>query len=472
MATPADGPLVWLPPPHTTVEQWTAAAVSFVAEHDWMFRCHVVDFITHDHWQHVPADWRGPLLGCTTAELCQLPTGRCPDRATTTSDAWPPSLRDFFAAASALALPRAPGSESGEIVQALLQRLGRARPGSRASAPAAPAQPAAVSSAAMPTVAGTSRLVESAMWRGVKQKKRHEIERLGPLVAALCASLDCSMAVDFGAGQGYLSQLLHFQHGLAVLGIDSSDHQTHGATSRADRLRQAAAAGPSPSKASKPTRPSRASWAARRPMTADEQPVAEASESIATEPASEPGAAALDLEHCLGCGSDGGGDGGEWAGLKACTLCAAAAFCSKECQRKAWKAGHKAVCLANKRQQTAADVTGTAAGTADGVSSDPKPSGSYSAVTCLLDARLTRLQSVVAAAGPPFGAGLPYVLLGLHTCGDLTPSMLRVFNAAPAPAAGGAVPPPIARRPTQPCTQLCVATLSSAAFCRQAQQPW
>ncbi|XP_023657192.1 methyltransferase-like protein 25B isoform X2 [Paramormyrops kingsleyae] len=55
----------------------------------------------------------------------------------------------------------------------------------------------------------------------VKPKKQHEIRRLGMLVKTLCDTTDCSRVVDVGSGQGHLSRFLSFGLGLSVTGIEA-----------------------------------------------------------------------------------------------------------------------------------------------------------------------------------------------------------------------------------------------------------
>ncbi|XP_078663847.1 putative methyltransferase-like protein 25 isoform X2 [Branchiostoma floridae x Branchiostoma belcheri] len=63
-------------------------------------------------------------------------------------------------------------------------------------------------------------------------KKSHEVEVLSGVVAGLCHSCHIDQVVDIGSGKGYLSECLYLQHGLTVLGVDASDTNTHGAKKR------------------------------------------------------------------------------------------------------------------------------------------------------------------------------------------------------------------------------------------------
>lgn len=60
-------------------------------------------------------------------------------------------------------------------------------------------------------------------------KKLHEVEILSGLIASYAKEHEIGSVIDLGAGQGYLSRVLAFQHQLCVLGVDSNTIQTCGA---------------------------------------------------------------------------------------------------------------------------------------------------------------------------------------------------------------------------------------------------
>ncbi|KAI8603885.1 methyltransferase domain-containing protein [Dissophora ornata] len=60
-------------------------------------------------------------------------------------------------------------------------------------------------------------------------KKLHEVEILSGLIASHAKDHAIGSVIDLGAGQGYLSRVLAFQHHLCVLGVDSDTIQTCGA---------------------------------------------------------------------------------------------------------------------------------------------------------------------------------------------------------------------------------------------------
>lgn len=68
-------------------------------------------------------------------------------------------------------------------------------------------------------------------------KKVHEVEIMSQMVAALAYISHASHVVDVGGGKGYLSSVLALHHELRVLGVDSSQVNTHGAAKRTQKLK-------------------------------------------------------------------------------------------------------------------------------------------------------------------------------------------------------------------------------------------
>lgn len=52
--------------------------------------------------------------------------------------------------------------------------------------------------------------------KSIKEKKRHEIERMSQLTADIADDLDVKYIIDFGAGLGHLARLLAYGYGLNV----------------------------------------------------------------------------------------------------------------------------------------------------------------------------------------------------------------------------------------------------------------
>uniref|UniRef100_S4R8I8 Methyltransferase like 25 n=1 Tax=Petromyzon marinus TaxID=7757 RepID=S4R8I8_PETMA len=67
-------------------------------------------------------------------------------------------------------------------------------------------------------------------------KKSHEVELMSRMVVTLALKCNVSQVIDLGSGKGYLSSYLSMQFGLRVFGIDSSAVNTRGAAERNRKL--------------------------------------------------------------------------------------------------------------------------------------------------------------------------------------------------------------------------------------------
>ncbi|XP_057711279.1 methyltransferase-like protein 25 [Corythoichthys intestinalis] len=69
-------------------------------------------------------------------------------------------------------------------------------------------------------------------------KKSHEVQSMAEVVDCLAKHCGVKQVIDVGSGKGYLSSFLSLQHGLRVFGIDSSSTNTHGAQERNRKLKK------------------------------------------------------------------------------------------------------------------------------------------------------------------------------------------------------------------------------------------
>ncbi|XP_071907674.1 uncharacterized protein [Coffea arabica] len=65
-----------------------------------------------------------------------------------------------------------------------------------------------------------------------------QIEALAAVVSSVARNIGSTRVVDVGAGQGYLAQVLSFQHGLSVYAIDACLHHGKVTDARAERVRK------------------------------------------------------------------------------------------------------------------------------------------------------------------------------------------------------------------------------------------
>ncbi|XP_071358617.1 probable methyltransferase-like protein 25 [Trachinotus anak] len=72
----------------------------------------------------------------------------------------------------------------------------------------------------------------------MNSKKSHEVQSMSEVVACLAQHCGVKQVIDVGSGKGYLSSFLSLQYGLRVYGIDSSSTNTHGAQERNRKLKK------------------------------------------------------------------------------------------------------------------------------------------------------------------------------------------------------------------------------------------
>ncbi|XP_070709930.1 probable methyltransferase-like protein 25 [Pempheris klunzingeri] len=72
----------------------------------------------------------------------------------------------------------------------------------------------------------------------MNSKKSHEVQSMSEVVACLAQRCGVKQVIDVGSGKGYLSSFLSLQYGLQVYGIDSSSTNTHGAQERNRKLKK------------------------------------------------------------------------------------------------------------------------------------------------------------------------------------------------------------------------------------------
>ncbi|KAJ7329872.1 hypothetical protein JRQ81_016046 [Phrynocephalus forsythii] len=72
----------------------------------------------------------------------------------------------------------------------------------------------------------------------MNNKKSHEVQLMSELVDGLTKYCRLNQVIDLGSGKGYLSSFLSLQYNLKVYGIDSSNTNTHGANERNRKLKK------------------------------------------------------------------------------------------------------------------------------------------------------------------------------------------------------------------------------------------
>ncbi|KAH6822853.1 S-adenosyl-L-methionine-dependent methyltransferases superfamily protein [Perilla frutescens var. hirtella] len=144
-------------------------------------------------WEAVDGEWMDCLRKEPVEKLLQIPSG-------VVQDHWPASLKEYVLTLRSLCLPR----DQADIQEAF--------PGV--------------------TVAPLNNVIT----QGMNTKKKHEIEVLAAVIGSVARRVGADTVVDVGSGQGYLAQVLSFEHELSVIAIDASSHHGSITDARAQRI--------------------------------------------------------------------------------------------------------------------------------------------------------------------------------------------------------------------------------------------
>ena len=366
------------------------ALASLLQRHEALSRAWLTNFCGHGLWERLlsPA-FREALLALTDEELQRLAVDL------PVSPSWPAEMRELVLAARRCAPPAAALRGNGSLKPAKVLFEGVAHS------------------------------------RNMNPKKRHEVLRLAPLVARKARECGAHTVVDLGSGHGYLSHVLAFHFGLHVIGLEASVDNAAAAHQRAWMVREK-------------LRDSkfRVAKGVVRPGGERVTKAAAASTAVGDASATTP---KLIAPHVAAATSGGRGERALAAAEAAVEAAAAASAATVAAGYAALRRGgptplitHAGGSFSNLavrlhpecalpwllstvspaiRQITDADAAGGGVGAADGSSGAGVADGAI-------------------ARG---GASSPhrFLLVGLHCCGDLTPTLLRLAATAVTAASAG-----------------------------------
>ncbi|KAL3503718.1 hypothetical protein ACH5RR_038167 [Cinchona calisaya] len=175
--------------------EWIKAIIEFIKPYRFLIDAAVVNFFKDRLWEAVDKDWMDCLSSDPIQNLLQIPSG-------VVHDHWPASLKEFVLSLKSLSFPRDQAN--------LLQEF----PGSEITS------------------------LNSVLAQGMNRKKKHEIEALAAIVSSVSREVGSTTVVDVGSGQGYLAQVLSFEHQLSVFAIDACLHHGKVTDARAERIRK------------------------------------------------------------------------------------------------------------------------------------------------------------------------------------------------------------------------------------------
>ncbi|KAK2971970.1 hypothetical protein RJ640_004990, partial [Escallonia rubra] len=146
-------------------------------------------------WEAVDKEWIDCLQTESVENLLLIPSG-------VVQDHWPASLKEYVLTLKSLAF---------SCEQADLKKV-------------------------LPDLDMTA--LSTVLTQGMNQKKKHEVEALAAVVSSIARNVGVNTIIDVGAGQGYLAQVLCFQHQLSVIAIDACSHHGRITDARAERMRK------------------------------------------------------------------------------------------------------------------------------------------------------------------------------------------------------------------------------------------
>ncbi|CAL8386023.1 unnamed protein product [Gadus morhua 'NCC'] len=297
----------------------------------------------------------------------------------------------------------------------------------------------------------------------MNSKKSHEVQSMSEVVSCLAQGCRVNQVIDVGSGKGYLCSFLSLRYGLQVYGIDSSSSNTHGAHERNRKLKRFSRAYQTHLRSPpQPELPGSADVAAA--AAADDKPVSDRGQSedvIGT--AAQRGRSAVDGCAPDGCAPDGCAPDAVREGNAACRREEEEEDTARLRTEEGDEEGKEdAAASPSESGASSIDVGSIPDGDPDAVE-DPEPADPFLGALPL-EATEARRGAREEEAGEPGEEGGPWrrgagaeggalyspltsyvtaetelrdlidglqdaVLVGLHTCGDLAPSTLRMFAA-------------------------------------------
>ncbi|XP_061392962.1 methyltransferase-like protein 25B [Musca vetustissima] len=155
--------------------------LQIIRKYDWLIDSYILDFYVDDHWGKLPKAWRTYFEDLPPEELCYL-LNTDSTKSTTTSRVWPLSILALKQAFKELCIDRK-------------QKCRESLPRS--------------------TLLDHPKL-KHIFIKGVKPKKRHELESMASLCKHICQENPVDFVVDFGAGLGHLARNLGYAFNIKV----------------------------------------------------------------------------------------------------------------------------------------------------------------------------------------------------------------------------------------------------------------
>ncbi|XP_073847672.1 methyltransferase-like protein 25B [Musca autumnalis] len=157
--------------------------LQIIRKYDWLINSYVLDFYVDDHWGKLPPSWRSYFEEVSPEQLCFLLSFDTTQQATNkVNKVWPLTILALRQTFQQLCIDR--------------------RQQCRESLPSSPLL--------------THPKLKHIFTKGVKPKKRHELETMASLCNQICQEHPVDFVVDFGAGLGHLARNLSYAYNIKV----------------------------------------------------------------------------------------------------------------------------------------------------------------------------------------------------------------------------------------------------------------
>ncbi|XP_060066540.1 methyltransferase-like protein 25B [Ylistrum balloti] len=200
------------------IKQQVEKLVKFINAYRWIINAYISDFFTDGQWDRLPEGWRDGLSQLDPPDLaflldCSLPVPNRKDL--------PLTLLAFRESTHALSLCRKEVDLEHDTVG---EGLFTADPNNEKKIIVSPYSDVTTQKQARADIKCGQYLPLNACFRAnVKPKKQHEILQLGKAIQLLGGHCHCEHVVDVGAGKGHLSRLLAFGYGFKVTTVEAAD---------------------------------------------------------------------------------------------------------------------------------------------------------------------------------------------------------------------------------------------------------
>ncbi|XP_064627763.1 probable methyltransferase-like protein 25 [Lineus longissimus] len=190
-----------------------------------LLNAHNTDFISHSHWENfIDKNIAEEVLKLTNDELIRLPSGTIFQRPSSSDNSSRDSARTSELVTLAARTPRWPHEHLEDFLTSIaactLPNLGIEI-----------SLETLIESCLIP-LEGNAVSIHHYM----SKKKCHEVDIMAEICARLARYMDINEVVDVGSGKGYLSSRMALMYGLKVIGVDASQSFTNSANKRNENL--------------------------------------------------------------------------------------------------------------------------------------------------------------------------------------------------------------------------------------------